>query len=426
MKSLINSDYKKIQGEIMNFHFECVECKNKYPSSPFIYVCPECAKKQKKGDKTRGVLKVIIETEKEKVKKIFENRNKKRDFYKYLPLLPVQNPLHISKLSVGDSQIYEYPENEVFLFDDTRNPSCSYKDRASILVAAKALDYQKHTIVAASTGNAASSMACISASIKKLNCILCVPEKAPRAKIIQMQMFGADVVKVKGSYDDAFDLSLEMSEEFGYFNRNTGFNPFTIEGKKTSAFEMYDYFGKNIPDYIFVPTGDGVIISGIFKGFEDLISFGLIDKMPVIVCCQAKGSSVISNAFFNDGKIINQPEASTVADSINVGVPRNSIMAVDYLMKYNGDAVVVDDEFILKCSKELSSQTGVFAEPAGACAFAGFKKFKNEGRLAGKRAIAVITGNGLKDIESVSEVSGDCLITAPGIKDYKDAISKRN
>ncbi len=318
-------------------------------------------------------------------------------------MLPVENPTHISKLAVGNSTIYEHQEEEVFLFDDTRNPSCSYKDRASILVAAKALDFKKHVIVAASTGNAASSMACISASISKLSCILCVPETAPEAKIVQMLMFGAKVEKVKGSYDDAFEYAIELSDKHGYYNRNTAYNPFTVEGKKTSALEIFDFFNGKIPDYVFVPVGDGVIISGIYKGFEDLINFGLLEKMPVIVACQAEGSSVIARALENNGKITNQPGAATVADSINVQAPRNSIMAVDYLTKYKGEAVILTDSQIMEAEVKLARNTGVFAEPAASCAYAGFLKLKQTGRISEKRSIVMLTGNGLKDIESAKK-----------------------
>ncbi|MCK9225753.1 MAG: threonine synthase [Candidatus Muirbacterium halophilum] len=403
----------------MEFNYECVECGKTFEGNKSLYVCDDCSEHQKPGGETRGVLKIKYNTKNKKtVENIFKDKSGKRNIYRYLDILPIENPIHISKLDVGNSAIYEFGSQELYIFDDTRNPSCSYKDRASILVAAKALDFKKHDIIAASTGNAASSMACISASISKLRCILCVPEKAPQAKITQMQMFGATVVKVKGSYDDAFELSLKLSEAFEYYNRNTAFNPFTIEGKKTAALEMFDHFGRNLPDYIFVSVGDGCIISGIYKGFEDLKEFGLIEKIPVIVSCQAQGSSVINKAV-KSGKIVQDNNASTVADSILVCAPRNSVMAVKYIREYNGKTVDVTDCEILNSIQKLASSTGVFAEPAGACAYAGFLKFKSEGKLKDKRSLCVITGNGLKDIISAQKTTNIIDSIRPTVMEYE-------
>jgi threonine synthase len=408
-----------LEGVFMEFYYECVECGKTFEGNRDLYVCDVCSKMQRPGGETRGVLKIkYSQKNKSAVQKIFSEKSSKRNIFRYLDILPIENPIHISKLDVGNSTIYEFGAQDVYILDDTRNPSCSYKDRASILVGAKALDFKKHDIVAASTGNAASSMACISASISKLRCILCVPEKAPQAKITQMQMFGATVVKVKGTYDHAFELSLKLTEKYGYYNRNTAFNPFTIEGKKTSALEMYDHFGKNLPDYIFVSVGDGCIVSGIYKGFEDLREFGLIDKIPVIVSCQAEGSSVINKAV-RTGNIVQDNNAHTIADSILVSAPRNSIMAVKYLKEENGDTVDVTDNEILSAIHKLASTTGVFAEPAGACAYAGFLKFKAQGRLKDKRSLCVITGNGLKDIVSAQKISTIIDSIEPTVEEYE-------
>ncbi len=386
----------------MNFYYECSECKKTFSGDEMMYVCPDCSSEQKPGCETRGVLfiRYDIEEFKSKAKNIFSNKGN-RDFFKYYELFPVKEIDNVSRLDVGNSPIHKLSE-DLYIFDDTRNPSCSYKDRASLLTAAKALDYGVNTIVAASTGNAASSLACIASSLRGLKCILCVPENAPQAKITQMLMFGADVVRVKGTYDDAFELSLRLTEERGYFNRNTAYNPFTVEGKKSSAYEIFDVFRNDMPDNIFIPVGDGVIISGVYKGLEDLLKVGILNKMPKIVACQAEGSSVIADAYKRGGEIVNDPKASTLADSILVQAPRNSIMAVDFLKRYNGDSVKVSDKSILDAMQELASSSGVFSEPAAACAYAGWKSFKKQNNSKQKDLI-LITGNGLKDIQSAQK-----------------------
>jgi len=383
----------------MNFNYECCECGKVYSGDKMMYVCPDCSKKQVPGFETRGVLFIRYDGKDfERVAKRVFSKKGRRDFFKYKELFPVEDDKNISGLDVGDSPVHFFDE-KTYLFDDTRNPSCSYKDRASLLTTAKALDFGVDTIVAASTGNAASSLACITASLKGLRCILCIPENAPEAKITQMLMFGAEVVRIKGGYDDAFELSLKLTEQKGYFNRNTAFNPFTVEGKKSASYEIFDHFRDEMPDNIFVPVGDGVIISGIYKGLEELYLAGLIKKVPKIVACQAEGSSVIADSFKRGGKIVNDPDADTIADSILVQSPRNSIMAVEYLKKYGGDSVKVSDGHILSAMQELASGSGVFSEPAASCAFAGWKKYR-EDRKKEEKDLIILTGNGLKDIQS--------------------------
>ncbi len=379
----------------MNYYYKCVECGKEIETEEIIYTCPDCRKKQNPGGETRGVLKICYkDIDKDALRKKLHS-DSKRSFFKYDMIMPVNNAMHVSKLDVGNASIYEYGDKGLYIFDDTRNPSLSYKDRASLLVAAKALDFRKPSIIAASTGNAASSLAAICASYANLRCILCVPEKAPQGKLLQMLMFGAEVIRVKGNYDAAFELSLELTEKYGIYNRNTAYNPFTIEGKKSAALEIYDYFNGRIPERFFVPVGDGCIISGIYKGFEDLIGLGLLEKMPIVVSAQAEKSNVINEAVRNNGEIKNLDDAPTLADSISVAAPRNSRMAVKYLKTYNGEVMDISDKDILKAMRILSGTTGVFAEPAASCAYAAFLEYrKNSGT---DRSIVVLTGNGLKD-----------------------------
>ncbi|MFA4922660.1 MAG: pyridoxal-phosphate dependent enzyme, partial [Ignavibacteriaceae bacterium] len=208
--------------------------------------------------------------------------------------------------------------------------------------------------------------------------------------------YGATLIPIQGDYDKAFDLSLKFSEQTGFLNRNTAYNPMTIEGKKTSSFELVSQLKKI--DYVFLPAGDGVVLSGVIKGFRDLQFIGLIKKLPKMIAVQAEGSRFLFDAFhFN--KFDLQYKANTVADSISVNVARNGYCAVSDLKVINGDVVLVSDDEILSVQKLLSQKTGIFCEPSSAASFAGLLSIK-EKISKDTVVVCLLTGNGLKDIDS--------------------------
>lgn len=391
------------------FHFECTNCGKKYASNEAMYLCPECEKENTNTQPPRGVLKTIYDYD------LIKSKIKKDGLFSYLEkddfldLLPINSKTNLPILRVGKTPLYkidalngEKIKFELFLKDDSQNPTFSFKDRASYIVSGYAKENRINTIVAASTGNAGSSLAGICAS-QKQKAIIFVPASAPKAKLTQIVMYGAQIIPVAGTYDDAFDLSIEATKKFGWYNRNTAFNPFTIEGKKTVSFEMFSQLNKNIPDKIFVPVGDGVIISGVYKGFEDLLNLGIINKMPIIVAVQSQGSSNIINNIENDN-FVSKP-SNTVADSIAVDIPRNFYMAKDYIKKYKGEFIAVSDEEIMKASLNLSKNTGIFSEPAAAAAFAGILKYSENNKIkANSKNIVLLTGSGLKDLNSVQSL----------------------
>ncbi len=357
--------------------------------------CPQCSAKQKPNEPLHGVLEVLLEGSPPEIFSAFD-------------LLPVERQF-FPKIPVGNTPLWE-PENlrrrlqflNLFIKDDTANPTGSLKDRASFLVAAFARKHGIKDVALASTGNAASSMAGVGAAAG-LNVLIFIPKTAPRAKRVQSLQYGAKVILVDGTYDKAFDLSLEYSRTHGGFNRNTAFNPLTIEGKKTVGLEIVQQLGligKECPDNIFIPTGDGVILSGVYKAFLDLKKFHFIERIPTIFAVQAEGSSAIARAL-TDGSFDIHP-SHTIADSISVDAPRNGFLALKQLQTNGGKGVQVSDDEILEAQKELSSSTGLFAEPAAAAAFAGFLSVKDS---LDKQSINVllITGNGLKDIESAQK-----------------------
>ena len=393
------------------FTYVCTHCyKELEQSSKVNYLCPDCSQTNTKDQPPAGALKVLYDYQaiRNKIKGFSEL--KKRAF---IDLLPINSVDSFPKLRIGQTPLYAYLQNDkqdkaepgfpfhLFLKDDSQNPTFSYKDRASALVSAFALENGLDTIVAASTGNAGSSLAGICAA-QQQKAVIMVPESAPIAKISQVLMYGAALVPVKGTYDDAFDLSIKASETFGWYNRNTGYNPLTIEGKKTAAFELFEQMGSQKIDRIFVSVGDGVIISGIYKGFEDLLKLGFIDEMPTIVAVQSeKSDNLVRN--------LDQPDftavpSTTIADSISVDIPRNFYMARQFIHQYSGEGIAVRDEEILSASSMLARNTGIFAEPAAAAAFAGMLKYREKGLLETKsNNIVMLTGSGLKDLQAISK-----------------------
>ena len=390
------------------FFYECVDCGKTYESSQIKYLCTDCEKQNDKNNPPKGVLKTVYNYNELNLKykqNVFDNLEKSG----FIDLLPIKSLESLPFLKVGNTPLYKVSsidnnnfDFELYIKDDSQNPTFSFKDRASAIVSAFAKENNIDTIVAASTGNAGSSLAGICAA-QRQKAIIFVPAAAPKAKLTQIMMYGAQLVPVDGTYDNAFDMSIEATRKHGWYNRNTAFNPLTIEGKKTVSFELFAQLNKNLPDRIFVPVGDGVIISGVYKGFEDLLNLEIIDKIPVIVAVQAIGSSNIINNI-NSDKFISTP-SNTLADSISVDIPRNFNMAKKYIKENFGETILVSDEEIIAASKVLSSRTGIFAEPAASAAFAGFLSYYWDGKFnKGSKNVVLLTGSGLKDLNAVQKI----------------------
>jgi len=345
--------------------------------------------------------------------------------WRYLPLLPIESEEHIQPLRVGWTPLHSFPHlarefklSSLFVKDDGQNPTASYKDRASSIVVIKAQEKGKSVVTAASTGNAASSLAGFAAATP-LETIIFVPKTAPEAKVAQLLVYGARVFLVNGSYDVAYDLASEASEAFGWYNRSAAVNPYLVEGKKTGAIELAEQLDWHPPDVVFVGVGDGSVVSGICKGFAELQLLGWIDRLPQVIGVQAENSAPIARAFAAyDGNDVwfEDIDAHTVADSICVGKPRDVVKAVKSVYANGGRYVTVSDEAILDAIITLARRTGVFAEPAGAAAYAGLLSLVRTGELQGKSAAVMITGNGLKDISSARKVVGEPTLIEPTLR----------
>jgi threonine synthase len=259
--------------------------------------------------------------------------------------------------------------------------------------------------------------------------IIFAPRTAPQAKIAQLLVYGAQVILVDGNYDQAFDLTIEASHEFGWYCRNTGYNPFTAEGKKTAAFEIWESIllprlELDRPLVVFIPVGDGNIISGIHKGFKDLLALGWLKQMPRLFGVQAEGSPAIADAFLSGSETIHPVAAQTIADSISVDLPRDGIRAVRAASQTQGTYLTVKDEDILKAITELGPH-GLFAEPAGAAAYAGLLQALQRGLVQEDDPVLVLnTGSGLKDVQAAMRAVQPAVVIEPTLSALKKYLNK--
>jgi threonine synthase len=399
--------------------FTCIICGTSYPYGN-LFTCLRCG--------VQGILDVQYDYDAVKVKLLPALANRQFDHWRYRELLPISPDLSPPRLHIGWTPIYDSQRladvlgmRRVFLKDDGRNPTNSFKDRASSIGVLKAVEFGFDTIACASTGNAASSLAGLAASVG-LKTFIFVPERAPEPKITQLLIFGATVLKVKGTYEQAFDLCRQACDEFGWYNRNSGTNPFLVEGKKTAGLELAEQFGENMPDWVIVSVGDGCTIGGIGKGLQEMKQLGVIDRVPRLLGVQAEGAKPILHAFLSGEDLI-PTGTDTIADSIAVGTPRNWRRAIRQIKLSHGDMTAVLDDEILDAMRVTARLGAVFGEPAGVAGVAGLKKAIATGIVKpSESAVAIITGNGLKDIQSAKQAAGQPISVEPDLPALKKAL----
>jgi threonine synthase len=382
-------------------HLHCLLCGREYQPGEVDYVCPEHG--------NEGILDVRYDYERisSEISPDSLRDDRTPTIWRYRPLLPIVPDAPLPPLSIGWTPLYPAPRlgeqlglSHLWIKDDGRQASASFKDRASAIAVVKAQERGADVITTASTGNAAAALSAISASVGQRNVIF-VPESAPPAKIAQLLVFGSTVILVQGTYDDAFELCLQVAGEYGWYNRNTAYNPYMTEGKKTASYEICEQLGWHAPDAIFVSVGDGCIIGGLQKGLKDLLALGWIQKMPRLYGVQSAGSDFMVQAWESGEDVLTKAPiaANTVADSISAGLPRDRLKAMAAVKETGGSYIRVSDDAILAAIPPLARASGVFAEPAGAASFAGLIAAVEQGLVGSDERIVVLnTGSGLKDI----------------------------
>ena len=399
----------------------CVKCGREYEATPNLTTC-ECG----------GILDIIYDYDyikKHLTKETLKSRP--HTMWRYRELLPVEETTPDTPLRVGWSPLYEEPRlakmlglKKLWVKDDGQNPTASLKDRASAMAVAKAGEAGAKILACSSTGNAASSLAG-NAAAAGLKTFIFVPERAPKGKVAQLMTFGANVISVKGNYEETFELSKKAIDKWGWYNRNAAINPYLSEGKKTVSLEIAEQLEWKMPDYLAISVGDGCTIAGVWKGFKDLYAVGLIDKLPRLISAQAEGCHPINRAIAED-KPWEPMEENTLADSIAVGVPRNADKALMAIRESNGIVVNVTDEEIMAAQKLLGMTCGVFGEPAGVTGTAGVKKLCEQGVLGeNDTVVSVVTGNGLKDVANAIKFCGEPMSLPNDLTLLVDEFDKR-
>ena len=405
----------------------CIHCGKLYAMTEVNYYCRACGYEDGILDVEYDYLAVAAEMNPEALA-----RSDVFSMWRYLPLLPVEDTSKIQHLQVGWTPLYdavklagELGVARLFVKDEGRNPTASFKDRASAMGVVKALEKGASRITCASTGNAASSLAGFAAAAG-LPATIFVPERAPQAKVAQLLVFGAQVFAVRGTYDQAWELCMEAAAEFGWYNRNCAINSYLIEGKKTVSIELVDqlmmqYAGTET-DWVVVTVGDGCTVGGVWKGLVEMHKLGFLKQLPKILGVQADGCRPFLTAW-QDKAALRPTEANTLADSIAVGHPRNFRKGMKAIVESGGAFISVPDEEILWSINTLARKAAVFGEPAGVAGVAGVRKAVRQGLIGPHETVALlVTGNGLKDIQSAVKAAGAPTSVDPNLAAVKSYI----
>ena len=403
---------------------QCVHCARIYTAEEADYYCPACGYRA-------GILDVLYDYE--AVQKELNAEalagNRELSMWRYLPLLPVASPESIPQLQVGWTPLYdarrlasELGVARCWVKDEGRNPTASFKDRASAVGVVKALEKRAAQIACASTGNAASSLAGL-AAVAGIPATIFVPARAPEAKVAQLLVYGARVLSVEGTYDEAWEMCMKASAEFGWYNRNCAINPYLIEGKKTVALELIEQLSRiepgRFPDWVVVSVGDGCTIGGVWQGLKEMNRLGLLPRLPRVLGVQAMGCQPFVTAW-RERSGLTPCAANTLADSIAVGHPRNFAKGMRAVTESGGAFIAVPDEEILESITLMARRAGVFGEPAGVAGAAGVRRAVAAGIIRRKESVAlVMTGNGLKDIGSAIRAAGSLIRVRPDIEDVR-------
>lgn len=400
----------------------CVKCGREYEAVPTVESCA-CG----------GILDIIYDYDAIRSRLTKDVLKKRNDpsMWRYREVLPIENTTQNTPLRVGGTPLYDAPQlasqlgiARLYIKDDGLNPTASLKDRASAMAVAKALEAGATTIACSSTGNAASSLAG-NAAAAGLETYIFVPSRAPKGKLAQLMIFGANVVSVQGSYEDTFRLSAEAINRWGWYNRNAAVNPFLSEGKKTVALEIGEQLNWVCPDYVAVSVGDGCTIGGVWKGFLDLYALKLIDRLPKLISVQAEGCCPLNKAIEDNTPWAPMAE-NTYADSIAVGVPRNPDKALCAIRDSGGITVNVTDAEIMDAQRLLGRTCGVFGEPAGVTGTAGIKKACAHGLIPpDATVVSIVTGNGLKDVDSAIKATGAPMSVPPDMASLVKAFREK-
>jgi threonine synthase len=379
---------------------KCRECGREYAPTK-IYVCEDCF----------GPLDVVYNYNSINIDKK-ELRDKPKTVWRYFELLPIENPSNIVDLGAGYTIMHRANTlaralglKEVYVKDDTVNPTYSFKDRPATVAVSKAVEFGSKAVGCASTGNLAAATAAHAAKAG-LPCYIFIPASIELNKIVQATAYGANIIAVKGTYDDANVLAAQAAELYDWAFVNINIRPYYVEGSKTLAFETCEQLDWNPPDHVIVPVASGALLGAIFRGFDEFRKLGLIENSKIRVTgAQPHGCSPVVDAFkSNSDEISPVEQPDTIAKSLAVGNPGDGVYAVRNIRETGGVAESATNEEIVEAIKLLAKTEGIFTEPAGGVTIAVLKKLVKSGVVStDEKIVCYVTGNGLKAPESILE-----------------------
>jgi threonine synthase len=377
-------------------YFACHACGERFPMGKES-LCPKCG----------GIL--TVEYEEAYLKEAGEDlkKQKKESMWDYRKVLPPVRDENVVTFQEGCTKLKksrvlgkELGIEGLFFKDETVNPTGSFKDRSVSVCVSMAKEFQCPGIVVSSSGNGGAATGAYGTK-GDIDTIIFVPETTPVGKVAQAIAYGGKVIKVRGNFSRSYQAAVQMADEKGYMNVTTTFlSPFGLEGYKIIGYEIYEQMGK-APDYIVIPVGAGPVLYGIYKSFEEMKTMGYVDKLPRLVCVQAKGCAPISQAWQENRKVVGCKNPKSVASAISdplLGYEQDGDITVEAIRKTDGYGLTAEDDKILEAGRILAQKEGLFVEPSSAATVAGVKQLIQEGILTkDDTCVCLLTGHGLKD-----------------------------
>jgi len=399
----------------------CRKCSTEFRAD-LKYVCDECF----------NPLDVIYDFDKIRLSKdIIKNREK--NLWRYFELLPLRNKNNIVDIGAGYTPLHKADKlakklglNNLYIKNDTVNPSFSFKDRPAGVAVSKSIELGLEAVGSPSTGNLASATAAHAARAG-IPCYIFIPYDIEQAKILQVQAYGANIIPVNGTYDDANRLASYAGDKYNIGIVNINLRTYYVEGSKTLAFEVCEQLGWNAPDHVIVPTGSGAMLCAIDRGLKEFEKIDLItNNNTKITSAQPEGCSPIVDAIKNKTNVI-QPvkKPNTLAKSLAIGEPGDGIFAVETVNNSGGYGENANDEEIRESIRLLASTEGIFAEPGGAISIAVLLKLVRDGKIdANEKVVCYVTGNGLKAPEAAFIQQPELKVVEPKREVLEDIIGR--
>ena len=403
---------------------KCRECGQEYPISP-VHVCETCFGPLEVGYDYARIRAAITRATIER---------RPHNLWRYRELLPVEGEPEIgpnsgfTPLLKAERLGAELGLKRLYIKDDTVNhPTLSYKDRVVSVAITKAREFGFKTVSCASTGNLATAVAAHAARAG-LNCVIFMPEGVEAGKIVGSTIYGAQVITIRGNYDDVNRLCSEIADKYGWAFVNINLRPYYTEGAKTFGFEIVEQLGWRLPHHIVLPTAGGTILPKVAKGLKELKDIGLLrDGECKIHCAQAAGSAPVVHALHKGVDLITPVKPDTIAKSIAIGNPADGFYVLRAVRDSGGWGDVATDAEIIDAIKLLARTEGIFAEPAGGTTLAVTIKLLSQKRINPDESVVVsITGNGYKTLEAVAQAIAPPFVIEARLKEFDSLFERLN